>query len=274
MRRGLLSLLFFCACPGGETPMDAGVDAGTTLVVTSISPDRGPTSGGTTVTINGAGFESGASVTFGTTAAASVTFESSRKLTAVTPAVPEGRASVTVANGSGRSASLPAAFLFEGGMTGTIADAVALNVALSTDTSGTDPVPVVVKGQVKVLNVTDQAGAPAGVRAQVGFAPQGASPTIAWVDASWLEDADLYDTFSGTVMLPGAMGMGVSSYVLSGAVLGERRRVVGRGRSRRLDERSAGGAAPGGDGEQARGRLVQAGRRDDRPARQPRPARG
>lgn len=193
---------------------DGGDDAGTLPPsVTSISPDRGPVAGGTVVTINGSGFQSGATVVFGTGAATNVTFDTSRRLTATTPMAPEGRASVTVVNPDGRQSTLPAAFLFEGMTTGMIADALILGPAMLTDMTGVTPLRVTVRGQVKVPGRTDTEGAPMGVVAQVGFAPEG-TMTFSWVDAPWLQDADLFDTFEGQLTLPSPMGMAVATYVL------------------------------------------------------------
>src|SRR5438105_4142304 len=122
MRRALtVSLLFLSGCPSPTPGDDAGTDAGPqSPQVSSIDPDHGPVDGGTVVTINGSSFVEGASVVFGTTASQAVAFVSSRRLTAVTPAAPEGRASVTVINPDGRQGTLPAAFLFEGSSVGTI----------------------------------------------------------------------------------------------------------------------------------------------------------
>ena len=78
----------------------------------SISPSKGPTAGGTHVTITGKGFQAGARVTFGSAAATSVTVQSSTQITATTPARPAGVVNVTVTNSNGQSASLNSAFTF------------------------------------------------------------------------------------------------------------------------------------------------------------------
>jgi hypothetical protein len=78
----------------------------------SVSPITGSTAGGTTVTLTGAGFLTGASVVFGTSAATSVTVVSPTELTAVTPARAVGVVSVTVANPDNQSAELQRAFRF------------------------------------------------------------------------------------------------------------------------------------------------------------------
>jgi hypothetical protein len=66
--------------------------------VSAISPSGGSLTGGTTVTITGAGFVSGATVTIGGSAATSVVFGSATSLTATTPAHGAGPADVTVTN--------------------------------------------------------------------------------------------------------------------------------------------------------------------------------
>ena len=65
--------------------------------VTSVAPSSGPLAGGTSITITGTGFVSGASVTIGGTTAAS-SFVSSTSLTATTPSGTAGAKSVAVTN--------------------------------------------------------------------------------------------------------------------------------------------------------------------------------
>jgi hypothetical protein len=73
-------------------------------VVQSVTPSSGPTSGGTTVSIQGANFLGATSVTFGGTPAASFTVNSSTQITAVSPAHAAGPADVQVATPNGTSA--------------------------------------------------------------------------------------------------------------------------------------------------------------------------
>jgi hypothetical protein len=77
-----------------------------TLSVTSISPTLGRTTGGTKVTIAGNGFQSGAAVSFGGSAATNVTVVSATSITATTPPHATGTVSVTVTNPNGQSATL------------------------------------------------------------------------------------------------------------------------------------------------------------------------
>jgi uncharacterized repeat protein (TIGR02543 family) len=78
-------------------------------IITAVSPSTGPIAGGTTVTIQGANFQPGATVSFGGVPAATVTFVSATQITAVTPprasygtvalALTSGGQTVTQANG-------------------------------------------------------------------------------------------------------------------------------------------------------------------------------
>ncbi len=86
----------------------------TAINVTQVSPITGPLSGGNTVTITGIGFTSGSTVSFGSTAATSVTFVSSTTLTAAAPVHVSGMVSITVVSSNG-TGILPQAYDFSGG---------------------------------------------------------------------------------------------------------------------------------------------------------------
>jgi hypothetical protein len=79
--------------------------------VSSVSPNSGPTTGGTAVTITGTNFASGATVTFGSAAATNVVVVSSTSITATTPAGSAGAVAVTVTV-SGQSGSLTNGFTY------------------------------------------------------------------------------------------------------------------------------------------------------------------
>ncbi|HKH48543.1 MAG TPA: M12 family metallo-peptidase [Thermoanaerobaculia bacterium] len=79
--------------------------------ITTLSPNNGTTAGGTLVTINGANFRSGATVSFGGTSVA-VTFNSSTQLTVTTPAHATGAVGVVVTNPDTASATKPNAFFY------------------------------------------------------------------------------------------------------------------------------------------------------------------
>ena len=90
----------------GTIAASASLDVlpGSTPAVTSITPTRGPSGGGTSVTIAGCNLTNATSVTFGTKAAASFHVNSDTSVTAVSPAG-TGTVSVVVHDGSESSAS-------------------------------------------------------------------------------------------------------------------------------------------------------------------------
>ncbi|MFC4494871.1 IPT/TIG domain-containing protein [Streptomyces ovatisporus] len=77
--------------------------------LSKVFPGRGPTSGGTTVVLTGAGLTGATAVSFGGTPAG-FTVDSSTQITAVTPVRPAGSAPVTVTTAGG--VSNPAAYTY------------------------------------------------------------------------------------------------------------------------------------------------------------------
>jgi YD repeat-containing protein len=94
--------------PGGTSATSAA-DQFTYLpvpTVSSVSPTAGPVAGGTTVTVGGTGFVTGATaVLFGTEPASGVTVGSPTSLTAVSPSEAAGTVDVTVTTPGGTSAT-------------------------------------------------------------------------------------------------------------------------------------------------------------------------
>ena len=108
--------------------------------VSSVSPNNGPVAGGTAVTITGTNFATGATVTFGGTAATNVVVVSGTQITATTPAGSVGAVTVTVTV-NGQSGSLASGFTYN--------TAVAISfgqVAAATPQSSTATVPVTFPG--------------------------------------------------------------------------------------------------------------------------------
>ena len=68
------------------------------ITVTSVVPPAGKTTGGKPITVNGTGFQNGATITLGGSAATNVVFVNSTKLTAKTPAHAAGFVNVVVTN--------------------------------------------------------------------------------------------------------------------------------------------------------------------------------
>ena len=80
--------------------------------VTSVSPNTGPTAGGTSVTITGTNFGAGATVKFDSTLATNVNVVSSSSITATTPTHAAGPVNVVVTNANGQSATLTNGFSY------------------------------------------------------------------------------------------------------------------------------------------------------------------
>ena len=94
---------------GAELFVAKVTDAPTSPLVTSLRSRSGPVTGGTRVTINGAGLSGATAVRFGATPAASFTVESDTRITAVSPARALGRTPVTVTTPGGTTPPNPAA---------------------------------------------------------------------------------------------------------------------------------------------------------------------
>jgi uncharacterized membrane protein len=94
--------------PDGTSPalFDDQFTYSNKALVSAITPNSGPTTGGTTVTITGANFTGATAVNFGNTAATGFTFTSSTSLTAVSPAGSAGTVDVTVTNAGGTSSTV------------------------------------------------------------------------------------------------------------------------------------------------------------------------
>ena len=84
----------------------------TAPIISGVSPAAGPAAGGTTVTISGTGFASGATVSFGNTAATNVNVVGSTTITAVTPAHTSGLVNVVVTNPDGQSGASANAYTY------------------------------------------------------------------------------------------------------------------------------------------------------------------
>src|SRR4030095_8362787 len=82
--------------------------------VTSVTPNSGPSAGGTSVTVSGSNFVTGATVTFGGTAATHVTVVNATTITATTPAHATGAVSVVVTNPDTQTGTLANGFTYLG----------------------------------------------------------------------------------------------------------------------------------------------------------------
>jgi hypothetical protein len=77
-----------------------------------VSPNSGTVRGGTSVTLTGANFVSGASVSFGDVAATSVAVVNATRITAITPPHRQGWVSIVVTNPDGQRATLSNGFVY------------------------------------------------------------------------------------------------------------------------------------------------------------------
>jgi len=82
--------------------------------VTGVSPNHGPAAGGTSITISGTNFVTGATVTLGGTAATNVVVVNSTTITATTAAHAAGAVTVTVTNPDTQSGSLTNGYTYLG----------------------------------------------------------------------------------------------------------------------------------------------------------------
>ncbi len=113
-------------------------------VVTSVSPRSGPSAGGQTVTISGAGFIGTTTVSFGGTPASSFTVNNGGSITAVTPAHAPGTVDVTVtANGQTSPTSSADLYTFQFPTTTSLASSANPSIvgASVTYTATVSPVP-------------------------------------------------------------------------------------------------------------------------------------
>ena len=107
--RVLLVLALLMAASGGLAPRRAFAAP----AITTVSPAGGIVTGGTAVTIDGASFVSGATVTFGGVPATNVAFVSATQLTADSPANPAGPVTVVVTNPDTTAATLTNGFTYQ-----------------------------------------------------------------------------------------------------------------------------------------------------------------
>jgi hypothetical protein len=96
--------------------------SGSPPTVTGVSPNAGPTGGGTAVMISGTNFASGATLNFGGVAASNVNVVNSTTISAVTPAHAAGAVDVTVTNMDGLSGTLASGYSYTTGETVLLAD--------------------------------------------------------------------------------------------------------------------------------------------------------
>ncbi len=114
--------------PGGQSDTETNgyvYAAAPAPTVGGITPNTGPSAGGTSVTINGTNFVAGATVSIGGTAATGVVVNNATTITATTPAHAAGTVNVVVQNPDAQTGTLTNGFTFTappGGETVLLAD--------------------------------------------------------------------------------------------------------------------------------------------------------
>ena len=196
------------------TRLNAFTYLGPPPTVSNVAPASGPAAGGSSVTITGTNFATGATVTIGGTAATGVTVVNSTTITATTPAHAAGAVGVTVTNLDTQSATLAIGFTYLGpppavtgvspisgsisggtavtitgtgfaaGATVTIGGNTATGVTVVNSTSITATTPAHTAGAVgvTVTNADSQSGTAANAFTYVASAPSVA--TVAPVSGS------------------------------------------------------------------------------------------
>ena len=167
--------------PGTAVPPP--ITGGTPPSISSISPASGSSAGGTSVTINGSNFVSGAMANFGGVNAGSTSFVNSSKLTATTPAYPAATVDVTVTNPDTGVGTLPESFTFTPPATKfyTLTPCRAADTRASNGPLGG---PALSAGQTRAFTLTGVCGVPATAK--------GISLNITSADATRVGNLRLY----------------------------------------------------------------------------------
>jgi plastocyanin len=200
---------YFCTvvCGSGHPGMNGilTVMATTQLpppAVTSVSPASGPSAGGNSVTISGSGFQANATVLFGGSAATNVAVSDPATITAMAPAQPAGRVTVSVTNTDGQSASFDGYAYVAAPSIASISPTSAVvtgGTQLTITGSGFAAGATVRIGSASATNVavvsstTITATVPAGASAQIGV-PQAVVVTNPDAQSATLAGALTYNT--------------------------------------------------------------------------------
>ena len=112
-----------------------GVSGTPAPALTSISPNSGPTSGGSTINIQGTGFQIGATVSLGGTAATNVIVGSSTSITATVAPHAAGPLNVVVTNTDGQTGTLANGYTYSAATSGTISFVQGKSASLTSGSS-------------------------------------------------------------------------------------------------------------------------------------------
>ena len=191
--------------PGQFNPSCAGA-----LAVLDANPDSGIEFGGEIITITGAGFSGATAVTVGGLACLTFTVGDDSTITCLTPPLAPGDHDVTVTKGPNVE-TLTDGYRSTGEEEAPAIGWCALQWPQSTTTSSGAPSELIF-GRVYQAGVTEPAGPPPGIGAQIGYGPLDSDPRTTpgwrWVVATWnpsCPDCGNDDEFmeSLTVTIPG-----------------------------------------------------------------------
>lgn len=136
-----------------------------TPAVAAVSPASGSTAGNTAITITGANYQSGATVTVGGSAATSVVVVNSTTITARTPAHAAGSVSVVVTNPTAQAGTLNPAFFYAAPQTAADLYTVAPCRVIDTrNANGPLGGPELSAGQTRTFTVAGNCGVPADAK--------------------------------------------------------------------------------------------------------------
>ncbi|MEZ4403387.1 MAG: IPT/TIG domain-containing protein [Kofleriaceae bacterium] len=195
--------------PDAGGPLDGGLpDSGLPLTLSAASPTDGLAVGGTTVTVRGTGLTAATSVTFAGVAAA-CTLQSPTAMTCTTGAAIGPRRGPIVATNASGGATAPQPWTYTGvaNETDLPTEVAYCNLQFpATITATTGAATPTIYGQVYQPGVTEAAGAPLGVVAELGWGPAGADPTtdVAWrfVATQWNVQVGNNDEFQASLIAP------------------------------------------------------------------------
>lgn len=128
-------------CNGGKNQEWEFVAVSNPATITSVTPNSGPTTGETTVTVAGTNFAAGAAVTFGGTAGTNVSVVNAEEILATTPAASAGAVPVSVTNPGAAAVKLANGFTYTAASTKPTITFVQANYAAPQGTQATVAVP-------------------------------------------------------------------------------------------------------------------------------------
>ena len=169
------------------TPGDLNPTCSGELAVLNVEPDSGIAAGGETISVVGAGFTGADAVKIGSQDCASFNVVDDGHVSCVTPAQAPGDYDVTVEKGV-NSKTLTNGYRYTGEAQSPGIGWCDLQWPESITAPADTPTPLIF-GRVYQAGVTEPAGPPAGITAQVGYGPAGTDPRSTpgwlWVDAVW-----------------------------------------------------------------------------------------